>query len=130
MSGLIAPAGTPGQLLEAVRDGRVEAVVSWELAREIVDVLRRPSIRHYGVTEGDIDAVLAVLGPMLPDVEVTVAIRDPDDAPVVAAALAGRAEAIVTGDRDLLDDEDLLDWLRGRGIAVLSPAAALAAVSR
>jgi len=62
VSGLIAPAGTPGQLLEAVRDGRVEAVVSWELAREIVDVLRRPSIRHYGVTEGDIDAVLAVQG--------------------------------------------------------------------
>jgi putative PIN family toxin of toxin-antitoxin system len=116
-------------VLAAVRDGRIEAVVSWELAHEIVEVLRRPAIRRYGVTEGDIDAVLAVLGPLLPDVEVTVLIRDPHDAPVVAAALAGRVEAIVTGDRDLLDDQDLIAWLRERGVAVLSPAAALTVVS-
>jgi putative PIN family toxin of toxin-antitoxin system len=117
-------------VLEAVRDGRIDAVASWELAAEIVEVLRRPAIRRYGVTEGDIEAVLAVLGPLLPDVDVAIELRDPDDAPVIAAALAGRAPAIVTGDRDLLDDANVVAWLADRGIAVMTPAEILAALRR
>ena len=127
---MIAPDGTPGRLLAAIHDGRIDAVVSWELAREIVEVLGLPQDLTYGVTEADIDDVLMVLGPLLPDVDVAVEPRDPDDVPVVAASLAGRADVIVTGDRDLLDDEDLVAWLAVRGVRVMTPAAALAAIGR
>ncbi len=130
MSGLIVPAGTPGRVLDAVRRGHLEPVASWELARELAEVLRRPEIRRYGVTEADVDDVLAVLGPLLPDVDVEVEIRDPDDAVVVGAALAGAAEAIVSGDRDLLDDATLRSWLAARGIEILTPAEALARLDR
>jgi predicted nucleic acid-binding protein len=41
---------------------------------------------------------------------------------VVAAAIAGRADAIVTGDRDLLEDGTLRNWLRERGVDVMTPA--------
>lgn len=112
-------------MLEAIRTGRIEVLVSWALAEEIVEVLRRPAIRRYGVTEGDVEEALAVLGPLLPDVDVAVELRDADDVPVVAAALAGRAEAIVTGDRDLLDDARLVAWLGARGIEVLTVGQAL-----
>ena len=74
------------------------------------------------MSEDDVSAILAILGPVLPSVELEVDLRDQKDAPVVAAAVAGRAESIVTGDRDLLDDEALLAWLRERGIDVLRPA--------
>jgi putative PIN family toxin of toxin-antitoxin system len=113
-------------VLAAVRDGRIEAVVTWGLAEEIVEVLRRPSIRRYGVTEGDTEEVLLVLGALLPDADVSVELRDPDDAVVVSAALAGRASVIITGDRDLLDDEGLVAWLADRRVVVMTPAEALA----
>jgi putative PIN family toxin of toxin-antitoxin system len=111
----------PVRVLDAVRRGEVELVVSWDLARELVEVLRRPAIRRYGVTEGDVDDVVAVLGPLLPGVDVAVEIRDPDDAPLVAAALAGHAGMIVTGNRDLLDDVALRAWLADRAIEDLRP---------
>lgn len=34
--------------------------------------------------------------------ELDVSIRDPDDVPVLGAAVAGRADVLITGDRDLL----------------------------
>lgn len=95
--------------------------MSWELAEELVEVLSRPRIRRYGVSAEDIGALMAGLRPFLPTVDLAVEVRDPDDAPVIAAAVAGRAEAIVTGDRDLLDDPALAEWLADRGVALLRP---------
>jgi putative PIN family toxin of toxin-antitoxin system len=117
-------------VLDAVRRGDLEPIVSWELARELADVLRRPEMRRYGVTEGDVDDVLAVLGPLLPDVDISVEIRDPDDAAVVGAAIAGAAAAIVTGDHDFLDDAHLRSWLATRGIEILTPAETLDRLAR
>lgn len=122
VSGLILPSSTAGSVLEAVRLRRLVPVMSWAMARELVDVLRRPSIRCYGITEGDIQDVLVVVGPLLPDVDIAVEIRDPDDRPVIAAAISGHAEAIATGDRDILDDPALREWLLDRGVTVRSAA--------
>ena len=107
----MVPTGVSGRLLEAVRRGELVAVVSWDL------------------TDADIDDVVAVLGPLLPDVDVAVEVRDPDDAAVVGAALAGAAAAIVTGDRDLFQDADLRAWLAARRVARLAPAALLERLS-
>jgi uncharacterized protein len=128
VSGIIAPDSPPGAVLEAVRRGRIEAVASWDLAAEIIDVLRRPRLRRYAVTERDLEDVLVLLAPLLPAVDVEIEVRDPDDAAVVAAAVAAEADAIVTGDQDLLDDEALIAWLQHRGVEVLSPRTLLAAL--
>ena len=117
ISGLTYPASVPGQVLELVREGRIEAVASWELAEEILEVLRRPRLKRYRITERDIFDVLVVLAPLLPDVDVDVELRDADDVPVVSTVIAGGAEAIVTGDRGLLEDAPLRRWLEERGVA-------------
>ncbi len=93
-----------------------------------MDVLTRPKLRRYEVGPETIEILLRFLAPELPRVELDVATRDPDDAPVVAAALAGGAQAIVTGDRDLLDDRALREWLAGHGVSVLSAAELLARI--
>lgn len=97
-------------------------MISWELAAELRDVLRRPKIRRYSVGDEDARDLLSLIAADLPLVEVDVELRDPDDVPVVAAAVAGSAEAIVTGDRDLLDDAELRRWLNERDVEVLTPA--------
>ncbi len=129
VSGLILPNRIPGQVPLALRHRRFDAVASWELAEEVVEVLRRPRITRYGITEDDVADVLVLMAPLLPGVEANVEIRDPDDAKVVGAALAGRADAIVTGDRDILDDPDLRRWLEHHGVEVLTPAEFLRALN-
>lgn len=110
-----------------MRTGKISAVASWELAEEIAEVLRRPVLRRYAeIDDEDVQGVLSLLGPLLPRVDLPLEVRDPRDAPVVAAAVAAHAEAIVTGDRDLLDDERLRAWLSERGIAVYGPSEFLA----
>jgi putative PIN family toxin of toxin-antitoxin system len=109
-------------VLRAIRDEHLELVASWELAEELLEVLLRPKLRRYGLTEQDVEDVLVLMAPFLPTVEVKVELRGPEDALVVAAALAGGADAIVTGDRDLLEDDALRLWLSERDVEVLTPA--------
>lgn len=100
------------------------------MAEEIAEVLRRPRIRTLGVTEEDTEDALLLLAPFIPDIDIEVETRDPDDVPVVATALAGAAEAIVTGDRGLLDDPELRAWLDARTIALLEVAELLERLER
>ena len=122
VSGLALPHSRPGEVLGAVHAGRLTPLASWDLLAEILDVLHRPRCRSLGIGERHIRETVFVLGVILPGVEVTLPLRDPGDAPVVGAALAGRADAIVTGDRGLLDDAELRAWLGERGVEVLTPA--------
>jgi predicted nucleic acid-binding protein len=109
-------------VLELVARERLTVVATWELVEELTEVLRPPGLVRLGISEADVVAVLGYLAPVLPTLEVDVELRDPKDVPVIAAAMAGRVEAIVTGDRDILDDAELRSWLLDRRVAVLTPA--------
>lgn len=92
--------------LDAALDGRAELVASPLLLREITSVLSRPRLRKY-VSAHEATRFVADLAAQTtlmvdpPRPHPTVC-RDPRDDYLVALAEASGAEAIITGDLDLL----------------------------
>ena len=92
--------------LDAALDGRLELVTSPKLLAEVADVLGRPRLRRYLSTDeatryvDDLAALTVHLNdPAEPHAAVC---RDPRDDYLVALAQSSGAEAVVTGDLDLL----------------------------
>lgn len=111
-SGSISPHGdSPPCLLYADLAGaRFESIVCPELLAEIGEALYKPyfSERVGKNAVDDIVAGIAEAATVLEDpVDIQAVLRDPEDDYLVALAREAEAEAIVTGDRDLLDHADL-----------------------
>jgi putative PIN family toxin of toxin-antitoxin system len=116
--------GPPHALLEKVRSGELTMLCSPELLNELAEVLARPKFRSILArsksSREDLVAEVRELGevitpPPLPDSEC----RDRDDNHVLALAMAGHCDWIITG------DEDLLVLLHYHQTAIVTPANAL-----
>jgi hypothetical protein len=107
ISGLVAEGGPPRQVLDAWLEGRYTLVTSLYLVEELIHVLSYPRIaERLRLDEVELEAILAAI---LAKAEVTPgqlrlpgATRDPKDDAVVACAIEGKADYIVSGDQDLL----------------------------
>jgi putative PIN family toxin of toxin-antitoxin system len=101
--------GSAAACLQAVRDGRLELVISPEIVAEVRDVPTRPktlrkfptlTVEAVDVFVRDIEA-LAVTVSDVPSVFVLE--RDPKDEPYLNLAIASGAVYLTTWDKDLLD---------------------------
>ena len=95
-------------LFRAVAAGTVDLVVTGELEAEYRRAVEYPQVRRYapgGGRQAFVDAIVATAEHIagLPTSARVPVPADPDDEKIVAAALGGGAEPIVTLDRDLLD---------------------------
>lgn len=109
VSGLIIEKGLPYQLLEQLRRKSFVLINSQPLRSEIEEVLRRAKFSA-SITEPKIKAFLLLLDVIsvmvVPQLNLPVEIRDPKDEKILATALGGEADYLVTGDKDLLDLKD------------------------
>ena len=115
-----SPTAPSALVLDAALDGRIELVSSPSLLAEITSVLARERLRRYlSVDEAErFVADLAsqtALSTDAPKPHPAIC-RDPADDYLIALALHAGAEAIVTGDRDLVEITD-------PPVAVLTPRA-------
>ncbi|HLZ70308.1 MAG TPA: putative toxin-antitoxin system toxin component, PIN family [Dehalococcoidia bacterium] len=125
VSRYLVPVGIPAQVMAAWRAQRYDLIISPALMSEYEDVLNRPRIqRRHGLTPEQVASELTRLARFAILVEPAevpaVIVDDPDDDQVLAAAVAGEADFIVSGDRHLLSLREY------RGIRILSPAGFLA----
>lgn len=91
---------------EQLAQERFTLVSTPVLLEELARVLRHPRLQHYYDTaqRDRFVALIAALSELveLPE-EIPPISRDPDDDRVIACAVVGRVDGIVSGDRDLLD---------------------------
>lgn len=117
ISSLLLSTSTPAKAVEkAVTESQL--VATTETLRELIEKLLLPKFDRY-VRRERRDALLQRLASLVEIIDVLQPIRasrDPRDDKFLEAAVNGRANVIVTGDRDLLDLNPF------RGIAILIPA--------
>jgi len=107
LSGLMLPESVPGRIVRAWRAAQFELVLSEPMLDEIGRVLAYPKIeRRLKWDQVTISRFLLLLQFKADVVDIssaTVAVpRDPQDVPVLATLVAGGADYLVTGDKDLL----------------------------
>jgi putative PIN family toxin of toxin-antitoxin system len=103
---------------DALLDERIEVIGCPALLGEVASVLGRDRLRRYLSIEEARRFVADLAGVMTlaadPPPPYPAVCRDPDDDYLVALARAAVVDALVTGDRDLLELEDI-------GVAVITP---------
>jgi predicted nucleic acid-binding protein len=120
VSGILAPGGAPGRILDAILNGICQPVLTDGILAEYEDVLRRPEFRfHPGNVQFLLDAfrALALPAPYAP-FSSEASLPDPDDIIFLEAATA-LGVPLVTGNLRHYPPQ-----IVGR-IAVLTPAAFL-----
>lgn len=118
ISGIIKPGGRPSRLLIAWRAGKFELLLSDGQYAEIRKVFDRPKIlATYPISPVELAEFFTALNVstrVVPSSSVPLPIRDENDEPILAAAIGGGADYLVTGDLDLLvlRDDPRLGTLR------------------
>ena len=110
VAGIAYPAGPPGRIVAAWRNGVVDVVVSPWILTECERVL--PRLRPTAtLSQEEISELLSHLAfnadVVKPDLAALAeaaqaGVRDAADEPVLAALLASHADVLITGDKDLL----------------------------
>ena len=123
ISALVFGGGIPAQLRHAWQSGACQPLVSTATAQELIRVLAYPKFRLSANAQHELlaDYLPYAVSVQIPKPAPTApSCRDPFDLPFLHLAIAGRAAALVSGDRGLLVLADELPC------AVLGPAAFLA----
>lgn len=109
VAALLSRSGSPARLIRALGDGVFDAVVCPQLIEELRGVLHRPKIAEH-IDSALADDFVHWLGRIAISVPDPVTVRpvspDPNDDYLIALALVGRADVIVSGDAHLLGLSD------------------------
>ena len=125
VSAILTPFGSPGRIVRAFVEGRIQVVMSEYPFSELAEVLERPRIKRRHTGRDDAAELLSLLRSRARMVITTGTIhacRDVKDDLVLETAIVGQAQYLVSRDEDLTRDLDLVNALRGRGIDVLTVA--------
>jgi putative PIN family toxin of toxin-antitoxin system len=117
ISGLFATTSTPALAVEKAIT-KAQLVATTQTLRELLETVLQPKFDRY-VSRERRDALLQRVAALVEIIEVVQhvrASRDPKDDKFLEAAVNGRANVLLTGDRDLLDLNPF------RGVAIVTPA--------
>jgi putative PIN family toxin of toxin-antitoxin system len=109
--------GRPADVLDAVLDGRIEAVLSAEILEEYQRVGLELGREHPDIDlEPIINGLVLIAGFVSVPSLLERVCSDPDDDKFIAAAIAGKAAFVISGDRALLGVREYA------GVRIVKPA--------
>ena len=124
ISTIIKPENRVGMVVVRMRNGDYTLLYSQEMLEELTRVITRDKIwKKYKLTDDTFNAFLNSIiehGERVQVFTVVNICRDPDDNLLLALALDGKADYVVSVDKDLLD------LIRIQNIPIITPAAFLA----
>ena len=116
ISGILRPFSKAASILRLIADGTVQLAYDLRLLSEYRDVLNRPK---FNVTKENVEVFLVQVeqeGLLASVKPLEIHLPDPDDEPFLEVALAGKVEAIVTGNKRHFPRREY------KGVKILSPA--------
>jgi putative PIN family toxin of toxin-antitoxin system len=116
VSGILRPFSKAASILRLVADGTVQLAYDLRLLSEYRDVLSRPK---FNVAKENVEAFITQVeqeGLLVSVKPLEIHLPDPDDEPFLEVALAGKVEAIVTGNKRHFPRREY------KGVKILSPA--------
>ena len=122
ISGILRPFSKASLILTLIADGTVQVAYDLRLLSEYRDVLNRPKLNF---AKENVEAFLTQVeqeGFLVSVKPLKIHLPDPDDEPFLEVAVAGKVEAIVTGNKRHFRKKEY------RGVRILSPAEFLEAV--
>ena len=124
MSRYMNASGTPARILHFWETGNLEVLISPSILAEFERVFRYTSVqRFHHLTEDQIRQIMqrfrTFTTVVIPSESIDAIRDDPNDNIILECAIAGKADAIISGDRHLLALESY------NGIPILRPAAFL-----
>ena len=117
ISALIVPSSVPAKALDLAVE-HFEVIVSKATWQEFEQKIKKTSLERYFRNTHDRDAAVHAINRVVTHIAVRSVVtdcRDPKDNPFLELALDGKAETIISGDKDLL----VLN--RWRGVCIQSP---------
>jgi len=124
ISTIIKPENHIGMIVVRMRNGDYTLLYSSELINEFTEVVTRDKFwKKFQLTEETVNAFVGSIlkyGQRVSVVTLVDICRDPDDNILLSLALDGKADYIVSGDKDLLD------MVSFRNIPIVKPAEFLA----
>lgn len=130
VSAAIQPSGPSARIVAAALEGRFTVLVCDALLDELLEVLTRGRIerRHGRPPEATAAFVadLRALAEVIPVTDARRLCRDPKDDVVVATALNGSAQVLVSGDQAFAGTEEVRSALGESGAIICTPRAFLA----
>jgi uncharacterized protein len=117
VSGVMNPHGSPGRVVDSIVSQAISVLYDDRILLEYRDVLLRP---FFGFQAADVNALVDFIefsGEQITAGPVNVVLPDPTDLPFLEVAIAGSADALVTGNLKHFKP------VRGRHpVSILSPA--------
>lgn len=107
ISATIKPDSPLAQILVYIRNGRFDFLYFPEFLQKYTEVCSRPHLwEKYHLDRDELEATIQIManrGILVHIVTQVDVCRDPDDNVILSLALDGKADYIVSGDKDLLD---------------------------